>query len=1673
MRAFRRPSIAVLVLLNLWPALAFGQQVRPAGVVSTLQGTVRATRTTVPQPLDLKFKDEVFYQDRITTGDQSVARILLGGKALVTIRERSTLTITEEPNRTTVGLESGKIGLAVARDRMTPNESVQIRTSNAIAAVRGTVVVAEVERATAQAGAAASQVVSTFYVLRDPTNRGIEVTQIGGATTNLLPGQGFSILGAAPGRSIPIPLNVTAGLTTRAGAQHSSGSASATAGVAQTQTQQAVALANAVLGDPTAFTTPASESNLVAGGINNADTKGATTPPGPGISTSTAADATADEIGEILEVPPAPAPLLPGISGVVVADNLLVVNSADTLNAPGQLVIVSNADVTLSEPAVQISGAVGSTEPIDRPFVDIDATTVTAPGALRIFAGGSLNLTSPLVRASNTVFNFVSGDPLFDDVIRISATDPSPANASLTATTTSALVIINNSTANVPNGHFVFLQGGSSGGPTASMSLNGPLILATDSEITLSSATLEFVHLQNTSSLISTGTGGLMQFSGTSPGLSTVDLGTDMFETDALASVQLAGGLLDASLTSINISNGSVLNMTGGTFHSTAGNLVTLSAGSELTASHIANISTGANLNLAGGIFSSSNSTTTINGFAAISLSDGATATVGSHAVSLVDSALVASGSVIDVNNATLNAPSTAALVFVDSSTVNAARLLSIGNDGAVNFGGSLLEAVGSSNLNFSGDAITVSNTTLNSPSGTPLVVLQGSNLTLATRLLDVNSAGTATLGGPALLIGTGATLNFPGGGQVVRVADAGSVLNATGGAPLVQATAGNLNLGTASALLVDLGGTANVSGPVLSADGTTITSSGVFVTVHDGTLNATGTSIVNFANIAGNPVLGHALIIDPAGTVTSAGPVVRTTASTLSFNLDPAVVVHGGTLTAAGLLSQDGGTITAGSPGTPVSLLGLFSGGTANVTGGQPAVTVTNGTLNVFGALVSGDDAGNTLTLSGPGLVATNSTLNLGAFVAVGEDDDVIPTGAVALLQLNNSTMTVTAGNIFEVDPGTPAVFPGQAAILGGSTLQINGVFLETGNLTLTTAVPFVQVLAGSLIHQNTAGQQFIVLGDATAFSSPTGSLLQVDSSAVTGFATLVETNGTVNSAGAGSLVAINAVTAPVATTGDTFLVQGTLALNGGLLTATNSTLTAGNDFLQVSSSGALTSTTANALVTLNTSPITANNDIFRVEGTLTPHGGLLAATSSPLTAGGDFLGVLNGGSLNSPTAGTTLVTSTSSTYDIGGSTPNRNFLLLSGLGASATFNGPLVNSTSDVFNVTAAFVKLNGGAVSSPVRINHTNGADPNPFMSFNGSVLNLGTGGGNSGNVVELNSDTGLRYQGPQPLLQALTGGTAAWTVDRLLFSQTATPSSDPTRGLNSTSTSPLFSFSGAPVGTHTFRDSFFDLRGFNTLIEGDVDAAGLIVGSDEPLRHAGDLLRATGTAATPMLLQVGNASAGNGIKIDTALLAATAPLIHLILASASTPSDLLRLVQNAKLNGALVPADALVKLDAGTLTIANGVLANLNNASFMNLINTTLLSVTNNSTVSINANLNNFNAGALVRVAGGSVFKVTGGSLISFGAGTNSVTLTNLSNFGACGVTCSVQNVSFNGSGGLILPVLLKNGATAAQVQVAPGFNPFPGLGGSNTLTFSGNSSALFIVDGPASKVVLRP
>jgi hypothetical protein len=133
---------ATLVL----PPWAFTQE--RVGVVTNIEGTVTVARLTLPQTQPLGFKDDVLLRDRITTGERSFVRVLLGGKATVTARERSVLTITEVPGVATVQLSEGRISVAVSKGLMKPGETVEIKTPNAVTAIRGTVVVAEVSPVT-------------------------------------------------------------------------------------------------------------------------------------------------------------------------------------------------------------------------------------------------------------------------------------------------------------------------------------------------------------------------------------------------------------------------------------------------------------------------------------------------------------------------------------------------------------------------------------------------------------------------------------------------------------------------------------------------------------------------------------------------------------------------------------------------------------------------------------------------------------------------------------------------------------------------------------------------------------------------------------------------------------------------------------------------------------------------------------------------------------------------------------------------------------------------------------------------------------------------------------------------------------------------------------------------------------------------------------------------------------------------------------------------------------------------------------------------------------------------------------------------------------------------------------------------------------------------------------
>ena len=144
--------------LLLLPGVTSAQDAASVGTVTRVSGHVIVSRGTSNEMSTLKFKDSLFDHDRIGTGERSSARLLLGGKALVTVRELSSLTIAEQPDRAGLRLTGGTVALAVAGQRMRPDESIDIHLPNAVASARGAVLIAEATRATGPA-------VSVIHVL--------------------------------------------------------------------------------------------------------------------------------------------------------------------------------------------------------------------------------------------------------------------------------------------------------------------------------------------------------------------------------------------------------------------------------------------------------------------------------------------------------------------------------------------------------------------------------------------------------------------------------------------------------------------------------------------------------------------------------------------------------------------------------------------------------------------------------------------------------------------------------------------------------------------------------------------------------------------------------------------------------------------------------------------------------------------------------------------------------------------------------------------------------------------------------------------------------------------------------------------------------------------------------------------------------------------------------------------------------------------------------------------------------------------------------------------------------------------------------------------------------------------------------------------------------------------
>ena len=416
------------LLFALWPGPASAQTVdeggRGVGVVTTLAGTVTVARAALPAPQPLRFKDDVFPRDHIATAEKSVVRVLLGGKALVTVRELSSLTIKEETGRSTVDLTAGKIAMGVVRQRMRPGEVIEIRTPNAIAAIRGTVLVVELIPAPGGSPGQPSyttkvHVLHGLVEVSDPNNPGAPPAQVGTL-------QSWSRTGSEPFSQAPLSPaaaeQVFADL--RSAPQIAEGPAEFMATVTTREQANALAVAE--------FLAPE-----VAGAGAGGDNAPAAPPSAPGTGTPGLTDAPVIPVlASTAPGNPTPAPSGPtgqarfSFNGQAVTAGgslySLTAGQTDSLTVPILEALGSSLSVGQSLMDVASGATFASTG--TAPLLYLDPSKLGAASVLTLGSGAAFSLSGTLFRDQN------GGIGLSSDVMRVAS------GASLIGSGASALV---------------------------------------------------------------------------------------------------------------------------------------------------------------------------------------------------------------------------------------------------------------------------------------------------------------------------------------------------------------------------------------------------------------------------------------------------------------------------------------------------------------------------------------------------------------------------------------------------------------------------------------------------------------------------------------------------------------------------------------------------------------------------------------------------------------------------------------------------------------------------------------------------------------------------------------------------------------------------------------------------------------------------------------------------------------------------------------------------------------------------------------------------------------------------------------------------------------------------------------------------------------------------------
>jgi hypothetical protein len=1464
MLKLRRPGVclAVLAVFLLHSVPAVAQQApagQSVGVVTTLQGQATVGRQPLPQPVPLHFKDDVFFRDQITTRERSTVRLLLGGRGSLTIREQSQVTLDESvapdgTRRSVVGLLVGKIGAAIARALMRPGEVIEIQTPNAVAAVRGTVLIAEyvppqgsAEGAKpillassapgpffAQAGGAGGA--SNFYVVSGQ----VTITPQGQAPVTLGPMQAVSVTATPAGVQAGAVRNVTqtqindAAQGLQTGKTHT-GEAEGSR-TAQGQIQVADALANAITGGP--------------GGQGPQGGGGGCCPP-------------------LQLTPPQPPPTSP--DNTLPAGPLLTLNNATLGLAAGTSLATFNAGTANAITPIEISG--GGTAVVTAPLLPVTGDTITHDGPMVSMQTGATLVGSP------------------------------------TDTTTPLLIMEGTTLTNT--GGAVFTLGGDAlltfFGPLLSLpagataELAGIMALGDTSQVALGPASAVVIPSGTSLTLTApgfslTGASQLNTFAGAGGSGHLISLtGGSLTGPPTGSLVEVSAGSLSAAGALVNLEAGSTLALSGpvltvgGTGSVAAANVVTLGAplitpsGQPLLA-------------VSGGSLATTGSLATL----------GADLTLGGPFLAQSGGQVSAGADALAVGSHTLT--SGAAPVFALTggtlSTTNDAHLVSL-NGGTATLGGPLLSlAMGPSEstptVNIAGDVLHMASAVVGPPSGSLIDVSAGS-LSAAGDLLNLGAEATATLHGPVLTVSGGqvsaanvlnlaAPLTTPSGQPAVQVSD-GS-LSTTGSLATLGA---NLTLG--GALLAQSGGAVTTGGDALAVGSHTLTSGPTPVfDLTGGTLTTTNDAHLVSLN-GGTATLGGPLLSLAMGsaqqtpTVTIAGDLLHVASTVTGPPSMSLVSAAAGSLTAGGdlfrvgsggHLSLSGPLVAASDSSLTAAASRILGGGSAGV----PPIWEPN-----FGTLVPNgrcDDCttglpGVALGFSFPfqGQNFTNAVVSTNGFLWLGGDQGsqcCNPSVPLFLAGLGRVSVGWTDWDPRSVVGGVMAnTFPGRAVftwdgvpeyfggshlnnrfqvqllsdgriVLGYETLHAldshdlligvtpGGGVADPGGVHFLAAAPFSTGTTGTVYELFTTGESFGLDGAVLVFTpnasggwdvSTTGSSL----GGIAGAVLSILDGGELTQSGNAAL--FDLLRTALASNGHFLFMSGQsrLSLGGPLLNATDSPLTIAGSLVSISGGGQLTSTTTDPLIKLTrgTHDIGGgigagsgslldlrgvNTDAETGRGTdvvLQTGGTVFEAIGATVNLSGATQGILvdtavvsGGGALLRIRDGATLTATTSlplmqftnSTVNMDGaffnlgSNPGKP-------GSTATLAGPLLGATNSAFDSgpLSSFMSVNDGSTFMSTTTN--------PLLTVSGGsittkghVVRIGLGNQynppGSNQLVPTGSQAPVNATLHGPLLSATDASVTA-TNSVLTIRDNAT--------FTSMTTAPLIQLGGNPGSTLT--------------------------------------------------------------------------------------------------------------------------------------------------------------------------------------------------------------------------------------------------------------------------------